>query len=110
MSRSQHTHSQLHAAFLHILPRIEGHGQVYFRHLKSPEAREEAIAEMTALCWRWFIRLHERGKNPDGFVSAFASFAAKTANRNPSTLDGTLSGLNRSLVRAEGVVQVSGWS
>jgi len=67
----------LQTAFLHILPRIEQHGQVYFRNLKCSVSREEAIAEMVGLCWKWFVRLHERGKDPVHFVSALASFAAR---------------------------------
>jgi hypothetical protein len=52
----------LHTAFLNILPRIQLHGDVYFRHRK-PDRREEAVAEMIALAWRWFIRLAEQGKD-----------------------------------------------
>jgi hypothetical protein len=53
------------------------HGRVSFRHLASTEAREEAIAEMVALSWSWFVRLSRRGKDPAGFVSAIASYAAR---------------------------------
>jgi len=67
----------LHAAFLALLPRITLHGQVSFRHLKAPEAREEAIAEMVALCWLWFLRLAQRGKDASRFPSALAGYAAR---------------------------------
>ena len=53
----------LHAGFLAILPRIRRHGRVAFRHLKCPGKKEDAIAEMVALCWKWFVRLAERGKD-----------------------------------------------
>lgn len=67
----------LQTSFLSILPRIEAHGQVYFRHVKCPVRREDAIAEMVALSWKWVRRLVEQGRNPFRFVSAIASFAAK---------------------------------
>jgi hypothetical protein len=63
--------------FVSILPRIEKHGQVYFRHLRCPHQKEDAIAEMTAISWRWVIRLTQRGKDPTAFVSAIATFAAR---------------------------------
>src|SRR5206468_2916016 len=47
----------LHAGFLAILLRIQRHGQLYFRHLKCPDRREEAVTDMVALCWKWFARL-----------------------------------------------------
>lgn len=67
----------LQQRFLVIVPRIEAHGQVYFRHLKCPIRREDAVAEMTALSWKWFRRLVEKGKRPETFVSAIASFTAR---------------------------------
>src|SRR5262245_60092421 len=70
----------LHAAFLVVLPRIEAHGHVYFRHLKCSHRKEEALAEMRALAWKWFLRLLQRGKNPSEFVSALAVYAAKAVN------------------------------
>src|SRR5262245_44438892 len=67
----------LHAAFLVILPRIEQHGQVCFRHLSCPDRKQEAIAEMVALCWLWFTRLARQGRDATEFPSALAVFAAR---------------------------------
>lgn len=67
----------LHAEFLTIVPRIEQHGQVQFRNVKCPTAKEECIAEMIAMSWKWFVRLKRKGKNPSAFVSAIATFAAR---------------------------------
>ena len=67
----------LQARFLLLLPRIERHGRVYFRHLKCPHRQEDAIQEMIALAWNWFQRLALRGKDAIGFPSALASFAAR---------------------------------
>ena len=54
-------HQATQQAFLGILPRLKLHGKVYFRDLKDPERREEAMCEMLALAWSWFVRLAERG-------------------------------------------------
>jgi hypothetical protein len=77
----------LHDQFLAILPRIETHGRVYFRD-RHPVVKDECLAEMVALCWKWFVRLHKRGKNPSSFVSAIASYAAR-AVRSGRRLCGT---------------------
>ena len=67
----------LHARFLSFLPRIELHGRVCFRHLRCPHRRQDAIQEMVALCWKWFVRLAERGRDATRFPSALATFAAR---------------------------------
>jgi hypothetical protein len=68
---------ELHAAFLSILPRIERHGQVYFRGVRCPSRREDAVAEMVALAWVWFLRLIAQGKDPLSFPMMLATYAAK---------------------------------
>jgi hypothetical protein len=68
----------LQAAFLaSVLPKVLSHSRVYFRHLRSAELKEEYIAEMIALTWRWHLRLAERGKDASRFPTALASFAAR---------------------------------
>ncbi len=71
-----HSNASLHTSFLRILPRIRTHGQVYFRSVDK-DKREELISEMVALCWRWFVRLAENGKDATLFPSALATFAAR---------------------------------
>jgi hypothetical protein len=66
-----------HAAFLTILPRIMLHGQVVFRNLKCPDRKANAIAEIVALSWRWFLRLAAKGKDATRFPTALATFAAR---------------------------------
>jgi hypothetical protein len=70
----------LHRQFLTLLPRIELHGRVYFRHLRCEQTRQDAIAEMVALAWKWFLRLVSRAKDPIDFPSAIATFAAKAVH------------------------------
>jgi hypothetical protein len=71
------TLAQLQARFLAVMPRIETHARIYFRHLKCPHQRDEALAECLALAWWWFVRLVRRGKNPEEFISVLADFAAR---------------------------------
>jgi hypothetical protein len=68
---------QLQAAFLALLPRIQTHGRVVFRHLKCPAQKADAIAEMVALSWQWFVRLVQQGKDPATFPATLATFAAR---------------------------------
>ena len=69
----------LHAAFLSILPRIELHGRCSFKH-KPSDKRDEAVAEMVALAWKWFLRLAERGKDATTFPTTLARFAAQAVH------------------------------
>jgi hypothetical protein len=71
--------THLHAAFLSILPRVEQHGRIYFRHLR-PHRKADAIQEMRALAWKWFVRLHELGKDPADFVTTFSTLLARAVN------------------------------
>jgi hypothetical protein len=70
--------ARLQAAFLDlVLPKVLSHGRVYFRHLRSAELKEEYVAEMVALAWKWHLRLAERGKDAARFPTALATFAAR---------------------------------
>jgi hypothetical protein len=69
--------SRLHAAFLSILPRIELHACVYFRGIRCPQRKDDAVQETVAMSWRWFVRLVEQGKDPLAFPVALASYAAR---------------------------------
>jgi hypothetical protein len=70
---------ELHSRFLDILPRIELHGRIYFRHL-NPDRKADAIQEMRALAWKWFLRLDEKGKDPADFLMSFTTFLARSVN------------------------------
>jgi hypothetical protein len=69
----------LHARFLLILPRVELHGRIYFRHLRS-QKKADAIQEMRALAWKWFLRLQERGRDPAEFITGFVTLLARAVN------------------------------
>jgi hypothetical protein len=74
---SPSTFNHLHASFLAILPRIVIHGRIFFRFVKCPVKKEDLVAEMLALAWKWYVRLAAKGKDGSQFVSAIARFAAR---------------------------------
>jgi hypothetical protein len=65
------------AAFLTIMPRIEMHARFAFRLLRCTHDRSDAVAEVVALCWMWFRRLANRGKDATTFSTTLASFASR---------------------------------
>src|SRR5262249_53777313 len=77
LTPSPATINQLQAQFLAILPRIQTHAQIRFRHLRCPSKREDAVAEVVAVAWKWFLRLDARGKQVGGFVSTLADYAVR---------------------------------
>jgi hypothetical protein len=70
----------LHAAFLSLLPAIEQHGSIYFRHLRCPHKKADAIQEMRSLAWKWLVRLHKQGKDANDFPVTFVNLLAKAVN------------------------------
>jgi hypothetical protein len=73
----QQSLADLHARFLELLPRIELHGRIFFRHLGCHDKKADAIQEMRALAWKWFLRLAQRGKDPADFLSTFNGFLSR---------------------------------
>ena len=71
------TSSSLQATFLSVLPRIESHARMVFRHVRCPVTREERVAEVSALAWKCFCRLVKRGKDIRQFPMAFAGIVAR---------------------------------
>ncbi len=69
--------NNLHGVFLAVLPRLEQHAQISFRHIRCQATQQDAIAETIALSWKWFVRLTEKGKEPEHFASAIATFAVR---------------------------------
>jgi hypothetical protein len=67
----------LQARFVALLHRIELHGRIYFRHVRCPQRKADAIQEMRSLAWIWFLSLVEKGKDPADFVATFVSFLAR---------------------------------
>jgi DNA-directed RNA polymerase specialized sigma24 family protein len=70
--------ASLHARFLPLLPRIETHARIYFRHIKCCDRKQDCVQEVISLCWKWFVRLAERGKDAAGFVRTLATLAARS--------------------------------
>jgi hypothetical protein len=51
--------------------------RIYFRGLRCPTNQAEAVQETVALCWQYFLRLVERGKDPLAFPTVLATYAAR---------------------------------
>lgn len=66
----------LHARFEALLPRIQRHGEVYFRDVKCPVKKADYIAEMVALVWKWIVQLAQKGRDGFQFPMALARYAA----------------------------------
>src|SRR4051812_3178008 len=96
--------NSLQARFLVLLPRVQLHGRIYFRHLRCQQTRSEAIAEMVALCWRWFRTLANQGRDAAEFVSALATYAARAVStgRRLCGQDGAKDVLSRRAQRRRG--------
>jgi hypothetical protein len=77
---TSHCLVDLHARFLLILPRIELHGRIYFRHLRCRHRKADLLQEMRALAWKWFLSLHRRGRDPLDFVAGFVSLLARAVH------------------------------
>ena len=77
---------ELQVRFLGILPRIEQHARIAFRHVACREKRTDLVAETVALAWRWFKRLAERGKDATQFPSVLANYAARAVKQRPAGL------------------------
>jgi hypothetical protein len=69
--------STLNDTFLALLPKIQTHGQICFRHIRCPGQKADKIAEMVALAWKWFVRLYERGKDINDFKMVFVFLVGK---------------------------------
>jgi hypothetical protein len=73
-SSSLNTKSEIHAAFLQMLPTIRRSAQIAFRKV-SPELRHELLAEVVARCFVAYVRLVESGQADRALPSPLARFA-----------------------------------
>lgn len=80
---------ELPARFQTVLPRITRHARCYFRHVRCLHRKADCVSEIVSICWKWWLRLVERGKDPSKFVSVLATFAVR-AVRNGRRLCGRL--------------------
>lgn len=65
------------AAFLMILPTIEGIAERHFRFLSDPGTRADAVADVVAVCWAWFYRLWAKGRDARRFPASLAYLAVR---------------------------------
>lgn len=60
-----------------VLPVVERHARIAFRHERCQNKKADRVSECVALCWKWFCRLNEQGKDATQFSSVLADFAAR---------------------------------
>lgn len=77
----------LKVEFEELLPRITMYLRSVFRFTRCESQRNDFIAEGVALCWKWFCRLKQQGKEPATFTTTLARYAAR-AVRSGRTLCG----------------------
>ena len=68
--------TSLHAAFLELLPKLQTHAHIYFRHVKCADKRADKVAETLALAWKWYVRLQQRGQDVSRFSMVFVFLVA----------------------------------
>src|SRR5262245_36721393 len=67
----------LQAAFLELMPGVQKHAEITFRHLRCEQTRDDRVAEAVAVAWRWYVRAWQKGKDLGDFPAALASLAAR---------------------------------
>jgi hypothetical protein len=65
--------------FLAILPVVQTHARICFRHLRAGD-REEAIANTTAFAWSSFLSLAQQGRLEVAFPSTLATYAVRATS------------------------------
>ena len=65
-----------YAVFMRMLPRIRVHARIAFRAL-DPEAKAEAIQDVTANAWKAFVALVKRGKAAVAYASPLAMYGIR---------------------------------
>lgn len=75
-SQPEALHGPQRMQFEALLPRIEAQLRHGFRRL-TPEARDEAVQEGVANCYRAYLRLHEQGRGERAFPSSLARYAIR---------------------------------
>jgi hypothetical protein len=60
-----------------LLPRLQTHAEISFRHIPCAARREDAIQEMLALAWKWLLSLAEKGKDVTEFTMVFVYLVAR---------------------------------
>ncbi|MGE3807456.1 MAG: hypothetical protein AB7K24_22560 [Gemmataceae bacterium] len=69
--------ARLQERFLTILPTIETHARISFRHIPCADKRADRVAETVALAFKWFVRISERGKDATRFPTILAGYAVR---------------------------------
>lgn len=71
------TIARIQRGFEEALPKIRTVLRFRLRHLRG-EAKEEAMAEATAIAWQGYLSLCRRGRDPESLVGKIAEYASRT--------------------------------
>jgi hypothetical protein len=83
------------SSFVEHLSRITQHAKYALRHVGCRDTRDDLIAEVQALAWKYFVRL-ARGKKPEKFICTLALRCSQAvrAGRRVAGGDRTRDGLS----------------
>ena len=74
-----------HAVFLTMLPAIQRHARIAFRHLR-PEAKQEAVQNVLANTWAALVALARRGKLDLAYPSVLRASALRRRRTTVSSV------------------------
>jgi hypothetical protein len=71
------TIEQLQAGFLEVLPRVEAHARLSFRHVRCSGLRDDRVQEAIAFAWKWFLSAAQHEKDLADYPAALATLATR---------------------------------
>jgi len=94
----------LQTKFLALLPKIERCARFHFRQITCSVQRTDRVAETVGMCWKWFLRLAERGRDAAEFVTTLVAWAARAVNagRRVSTQESAADAMSHVAQRRHG--------
>jgi hypothetical protein len=69
--------TSLHANFLSIVPTIERVARRKLHFIANHDTRADTVADVVAVCWKWFQRLAEKGRDARRFSTKLAYLAVR---------------------------------
>jgi hypothetical protein len=69
--------AKLHEEFLAMLPQILAVARFGFRDVQCLDKKDDAVAEVVALSWKWYVRLAQLQRKDKAHPTALAGFAVK---------------------------------
>lgn len=70
--------AELQQQFIELLPEVQRYAEVSFRS-RPDRYREDLVADVVGIAWRWFVRLSRQGKRPAEFARTLCRFVVLAA-------------------------------